>query len=279
MNSRLIGFANSLVQVDYAGPGSEALMQFLFGRLPPAEGEPQAVLRLTAEPPDLWQVAEAGQVLCEGALAATAAEALQARVAAVLAAHSRGGLALHAAAVAWRGAGLLLPGAMRSGKSTLTAWLLTRGAQYLTDELVFIPTGTTQLHGFTRPLHLKPGARPALATLIDLEAALSRGLRQPASDLLPPEVFSALDPLAEAPLKQLIFPQFQAESALRLEPLTPAQAGLALVQSLVNARNLPEHGLPEVARLARAVPAYRLGYGGFAQLPAALADLLPAEAG
>jgi hypothetical protein len=35
---------------------------------------------------------------------------------------------------------------------------------------------------------------------------------------------------------------------------------------LVNARNLPRHGVPEIIRLASSTPAYRLHYSGFDQI-------------
>ena len=35
---------------------------------------------------------------------------------------------------------------------------------------------------------------------------------------------------------------------------------------LVNARNLPDHGLSEVARLAQVAPAYRMSYADFGQI-------------
>jgi len=57
----------------------------------------------------------------------------------------------HAAALAWQGRGLLLPGKISAGKTTLTAWLLSRGLDYLTDELVFIPQGTVAVRGLARP--------------------------------------------------------------------------------------------------------------------------------
>ena len=50
------------------------------------------------------------------------------------------------------------------------------------------------------------------------------------------------------------------------EPLSGAQAGLALMECLVNARNLPGHGLAEAARLARNAPAFRLRYSHFEQI-------------
>ena len=51
-----------------------------------------------------------------------------------------------------------------------------------------------------------------------------------------------------------------------LRRLSRAQAGLELMQCLINARNLPDHGFPEVTRLARAMPAYKMTYANFAQI-------------
>jgi hypothetical protein len=44
-----------------------------------------------------------------------------------------------------------------------------------------------------------------------------------------------------------------------------------LIDTVVNARNLPEHGMPELARLARLVPAQQLVYHDFTQLADQLA--------
>lgn len=52
--------------------------------------------------------------------------------------------------------------------------------------------------------------------------------------------------------------------------LSGADAGLQLMQCAVNARNLADHGLAEIGRLARAVSAYRLTYGELSQAAAAL---------
>jgi hypothetical protein len=38
------------------------------------------------------------------------------------------------------------------------------------------------------------------------------------------------------------------------------------MQCLINARNLPDHGFPEITRLARSVPAYKMTYANFVQV-------------
>jgi hypothetical protein len=72
--------------------------------------------------------------------------------------------------------------------------------------------------------------------------------------------------LSEPPLGLIVFPRYLPGSDLALRPLSKAQAGLALMECLVNARNLPGHGFSEIARLARRAPAYKLNYADFDQI-------------
>jgi hypothetical protein len=67
-----------------------------------------------------------------------------------------GGLRLHAGAVAYGDRAVLLPGAMGAGKSTLTAGLVARGGEYVTDEVAAL--AGTAVRSYPRPLSL--GARP-----------------------------------------------------------------------------------------------------------------------
>jgi len=66
----------------------------------------------------------------------------------------------------------------------------------------------------------------------------------------------------------ILFPHYapDAEAEMEVRPLSKAQASLRLMASLVNARNLPDHGLSEVTRLARQAPAYELRYAELDQL-------------
>jgi hypothetical protein len=48
------------------------------------------------------------------------------------------------------------------------------------------------------------------------------------------------------------------------------------MEGLINARNLEEHGFPEVARLARLIPAYELTYGAFEQIEGKIEGLFEA---
>ena len=72
--------------------------------------------------------------------------------------------------------------------------------------------------------------------------------------------------MEETHLDAIVFPRFTEGSALNASPLSRAETGLGLMAGLINARNLPGHGFAEATRIARAIPAWRLEYGGFAQL-------------
>ncbi|WP_433967059.1 hypothetical protein [Tunturiibacter gelidiferens] len=62
--------------------------------------------------------------------------------------------AIHAGAVLWEGRALLLPGATHSGKSSLVAEFLQRGATYFSDEYALIDSEGC-VHPYPRPLLLR----------------------------------------------------------------------------------------------------------------------------
>jgi hypothetical protein len=280
VTTRLVAFARSTVAVDYQGDQAAALVDFLFGGLSTAvESPPQITFRLLpGERPGELALHREGDRLYTG-YPATMAEHLLGYVGYELADHSRGGLLFHAAALAWQGCGILLPAFTGAGKSTLTAWLLGQGFSYLTDELAFVPAGSVWLHGFTRPLSLKSSGRAVLA-LPPLTAAKSstgspfQFLHSPHLDLISPALLGISASRNDAPLRLIVFPQYQAGAPLVLHPLSGAQAGKALLECLINARNLPDHGFFEVTRLAHHLRAYRLTYGHFNRLNQQLTDLL-----
>jgi hypothetical protein len=280
--TRLIAFAGSTVGVEYEGDGAARIIDFLYRDIPPAAdaGPAHTTFRLLSdEGSDRLRLYCAETLLYEGDVAAKAADLLLSQSCFQLANCSQGGMLFHAGALALpgKGKGWLLPGGIGAGKTTLAAWLLTKGLDYLTDELAFVPDGSASMQTFARPLNLKSPARAVLRDHFDLERHADRMLSTPAGDLIAPE---ALQParLAGAPgvtlVSTIIFPRYQAGSDFAWRPLSKAQAGLALMKCLVNARNLPEHGFPQISRLAKMIPAYHMTYANFDQIEAQLEDLI-----
>ncbi len=177
-------------------------------------------------------------------------------------------LMLHAAALECAGRGILCVAAAGCGKTTLTAWLLGDGCRYLTDELVAIDTEVT-MRGLSRPLNVKASGLDLVRDFPWLAKDLARA-RTSGQVTLIPRGDAWLSPL---PISALIFPRFTANAEFAVEALTVGQCAASLMSSLLNARNLPKHGLPRATALARQVPAFALRYGRLTDVSSWLANL------
>jgi hypothetical protein len=271
-------FANSAIAVEYEGERAAAIVEFLFRHIAEAgPTEPHTTYRVLPQiapqlAPQLAPQAaslvlrRADVTLYRGSADAECADLLMGDSTHALAACSHGGLLFHAAGLAWQGRGLLLPGRIASGKTTLSAWLATRGFDFLSDELIFIPSGTNTLHALTRPLNVKAPARSVLRPYFDFDHHAAQLLSTPRGDLTPIDLLRPQNELSTSEIKTIILPHYVPEAAFKLETLSPGRAAFTLVDTVVNARNLPDHGLPELARLARSLPVRQLVYSNFAQI-------------
>lgn len=274
---RLLNFGGSAVAIEYSGPRAAAIVDFLFRHVP-VEGDvsPHVTLRvMPVVQHEKLALYRDDTLVYEGNSDAILAELMMGEACRHLAGHTRGGLLFHAAGLAWRGKGLLLPGGIGAGKSTLAAWLTTKGLDYLTDELVFVPHGAGTMQALVRPLNLKSSSRAVLRDHFDFEGHALHILSSPQADLISPAAFGSAGVPSELPLGLVIFPRYLPGSDFVLRPLSKAQGGLALMECLVNARNLPDYGLAEVARLAQAALAYRMSYASFDQIGEKVEGVLP----
>jgi hypothetical protein len=277
---RLVSFAGSTVAIEYSGAQAAAIIDFLY-RYIPADSDvpPHVTYRITRDAKSkALSLYRDDTLIHTGDSEATLAELLMGDANYHLADRSRGGLLFHAAGLAWQGKGLVLPGGMGAGKTTLTAWLVAQGLGYLTDELVFVPHGAETMQTLTRPLNVNKPSWAALQTVLpfDLAAHIADIWSSPRSNLIPPDLFRSVQ-LSRPRLGLIVFPHYLPDSAFSLRPLTKAQAGLALMECLINARNLPDHGFSEIARLAQVAPAYKLIYADFDQIIKPIETLLEIE--
>jgi hypothetical protein len=167
------------------------------------------------------------------------------------------GVVLHAGAVTWNGNGILLPGSTGAGKSCLSAWLASKGFNYLTDECVVLHSDVPRFTALPRPLVIKDGNGSIIREkLVNARTVISG----------PPDIFWPENTLPydqRAICRFIVFPHFAAGEELSIEPLGAAEAALQLTACNVNARNLPDHGLAIVKAFAREVPAIAIRYGSF----------------
>jgi len=274
--TRFVAFGGSRIRIDYDGPVAAAIVDFLF-RDTHDHDRPdlQATFRVeegSAEPP--LTIRRDDEVLYRGADPAVAARVLQESTSYSLAAGSTSGILMHAAAASRDGRVLMFPGTSGAGKTTLTAWLISSGFEYLTDELALVRDQTRTVEALTRPLNVKPTGFGALPP----ESDEGRGwalMRSPLSLLCRPPLASVARADEPSPvLTAIVFPRYDAAAGATLEPVAAARAGLRLMGCLLNARNPPEHGFPDVAALARDVPSYELTYGAFDAAEPLLLDLV-----
>lgn len=276
MQRRLVCFAGSSVAVEYSGDRPARLVDFLYRHAPTDDRTPPHTrYRLLAgDESDQLVLYRDDTLICARAPEAAVAQLLLGDSSYHLACHSQGGLLFHAGTLALNGKGLLLPGEIAAGKTTLTAWLALKGLDYLTDELAFIPHGADNIQAFTRPLNLKRPSRTVLQDHFHFEGHADRILSTAHGDLVPPVLLNPTNTLSQPPVSLIVFPRYQPGSDFIMRPLSGAQAGLALMECLVNARNLPEHGFPEIARLAKTAPAYKMIYAHFDQVEEQIETLL-----
>ncbi len=179
-------------------------------------------------------------------------------------------LALHCGAVAHDDKSILVVGQSGAGKSSLVAWFVDKGFEYLTDELIVVPTGAPDIIGFQRALALKAGSRDSVADLPAFREAPS--IKTSSQLMLRP---AAAGSPSRPPYRccLIIFPTFVDGAALRIEVRSPAQAGLGLMTCNVNARNLGDGGFGTISALSRGAVSVSLQYGGFHQLDGVLDTL------
>lgn len=266
--SRVVAFAGSGVRVEGVGRTAAGLIEFLFADLPcRSDRPPCADLRLEADVErGALTLHDNGRLHVRSSSLGDLAAALVGVTISRLSESCDRGLLLHAAAVARDGRCLLLPGRSGVGKTTLAAWLVARGFEYLTDEIVFIPHGSGTVEPFMRPLCVKASAMTVLSARLpglDTEAVL----RGDEVTLVP---WRALGRAAASPtvLSAIVFPEYEAGATRVPGPVPGAEAGLQLMGCLINARNLAGHGFREVIGLVRQVSASRLPYGDLEQVDA-----------
>jgi len=266
---RLIHFAGNTVAVEYDSPlAGEILDLIIYPFEAAGAAKPYAVFRVdvSSDSPPAYTLYQDGNQTYQSSSRVDAAEMLLSQVCHELAMDSRDGLLFHAAGLARNGAGILLPGGISAGKSTFTAWMVSLGFDYLTDELVYIPWETDTMVSFARPLHLKKPSRPVLSPLMNYAEPGDRILAGSYSDLAHPSLLAEPRPYSQPPVRHILFPRYQPQAEFNWQALSPAQAGLELMQCLINARNLPDHGFSEAARLARSAGAVKITYSFFSQI-------------
>ncbi len=258
-------------------PEASDLLSFLFSDLSEeTDNESNATFLIEKEEDpvhDNWKLSRDGESIFTGECIAGLGVMLMGDVLFHLICDNRKGLAIHAGMVSDDNGSTLIPGVSGSGKTSVTTWLVTCGMRYHTDELVTINLATGAAKAFTRPLNVKTCGVSAIQSIVDLDAVRDQ-LRISREVTMIPHRLVNPDFKADFPgISRIIFPSYIGDSAPELIKLTGAEAGLELMRSNVIARNLPAHGFNEITRLVRNIPAYRVHYRHYNDLPALIEQI------
>ena len=224
------------------GAGLDILSRLL-ALLPPQAhvgdaAEPDVRYELRAGTPEgpagaaCWEVTRDGQPRFRATTAEAIARWLRADIDQQVAMHAREVLFVHAGVVGWRGRAILVPGRSMTGKSTLVAELVRRGAVYYSDEYAVIDD-QGRVHPYARPLSLRDGTRPA-------PAVPGEALRATTS----------LEPLTAA---LVVSTAYREGVPWRPVTITGARAALPLVDNTVLAVTEPARTVRLAAMLAPSV--------------------------
>ena len=282
LKTRIINFAQNGVTISWADEPSGEVVRLLFGEetglgTQESRYSPHTTFRLDA-------AKQRGEISLSQDTSPQSVRGLPGQIAArlldlatfSLADRSRGGELFHAACLVRDGKCWLLAGASGSGKSSLGLWMaLRQGFAYGSDELAFVPSGGTAAQGFFRAIYLKGRSVDLFEDDYEEEwQAVTASAETAEGVLVPPDFAGGSAPGEPAPIRAILLPTYQSGREYTLTQLSKAEMAIELAKVLVNARNLPERGFPELVRLARSVPAYRLVYGGFDQIPESIWDNL-----
>ncbi len=169
---------------------------------------------------------------------------------------------VHAASVSRDGAGVLLAGTSGAGKSTLSVALTRAGADFLSDDTVFVSSGADGLwvDGFADEVDVTPATIAMFPELAHLSERPVLPGREKAAFRIE-EVFG-VQPVAGTVPVALVTPRLTPGRRSELEPLSPAEARLELLPNvLLTDPTRSQAHLDLLAHLVRTVPCYTLVLG------------------
>ncbi len=228
------GLHTERVCINAVGERAAAIATFVCAALTPAADPTTLSLSLAGEGPFVLSHDSMHE---SSTTEAEAAAALMRAMTVKIISNYTHGIALRAVALESDAGVLLFLGLPLSGDSTLAMDFAARGLRFLSDELVFVPSGTIDACAWALPAQSKP----------DLRACAQLG--------------GPRDAARRRPIKAIIALEYAPDASALISRLGVSETSTVLLSALLNGKNLDSVGVPAVAALARSVDGYRLRYG------------------
>ena len=148
---------------------------------------------------------------------------------------------VHAGVVGWKGKAILLPGPSCSGKTTLVAQLIERGATYYSDEYAVLDS-EGRVHPYSR----------ALSTRTNRETVRRK---------CQPEALGARRGIEPLPLGLVVVTRYQEGMTWTPRELTGGHVILALISNTVSIRRQPQQAIATLCRAAGRIRALESARG------------------
>jgi hypothetical protein len=255
-------------------PDIEAHIAELFADLRVAEGDQFREYRL--EGPDAagrWVARSDGEVIgSPGPPSAAFALLLWGINRGVIGAADEG-VVLHAGGVVIDDVGILLPGEMEVGKTTLVTGLLRSGADYLSDEAIGISPEEDAMQGYPKALSLDPGSWP-------LFPELEPDPPEPVRAFLPQQWQVRASSLPGVRIRHratpglVVFPRYRPGADPHVRRLHGAEAIMRLSACVFPTAMVQRRVLKRLARLLCHARCHELTYDGIEPGVAAIYELV-----
>ena len=160
-------------------------------------------------------------------------------------------LFVHAGVVQWEGRAIVVPGRTETGKSTLTMALVQAGAEYYSDEYAVLDS-EGRVQPYAKPLsQRRDGAPPRLH---------------------PAEALGGRPDAPAVPVGLTVVTRFREGAAWTPQPISGAQAVMALFDNTVVARSKPDFALAVLAKAVRGTGGLEGDRGEATEVAPALLD-------
>ena len=186
---------------------------------------------------------------------------------------SCGHLILHAGGVERDGIGVVFPGDVEAGKTTLVAGLVRAGCGYLTDEGVAVDRETRRVHPYPKPLSIDRGAWPLFPEL-EPHVDLATDAYKTDQWQVPPTDIRA-DALGRpCAISTILFTRYESGVDTSVEQLGRAEALIELAKNTFKFDVQGRAALDLLAEVVRPAACYRLTSGDLDAAVAAVTGLL-----
>lgn len=170
---------------------------------------------------------------------------------------------LHASALEMSGQSLILPGDPGSGKSTLTAGLLTRGWSYLCDEFALIDAWSGKVNPYPRALCIKEGSFGVVEKLgipLQRKTPYQKPTKGRVAFLNPLDVDAGIVG-RPSPVRWVVFPKYVSGATTQLRPMARSQCAYMLAKQCFNIRVDQRASLACLANVVRKADCFQLVFG------------------